>query len=121
MQLSLRGDSLGRVVGTIAHDGAQATVTGSDGLSAVEDLRSAAECAIADGLGECFWHEAMVEYRWLFRREGNAMRIAVLSSLGTLTGWDQSFWATCGVDEFRSGMHEAIEAFRSQPCSTIDE
>ena len=111
MQLMLTGDSLGRVVGTIAHNGAQATVTGSDGSAAVADLRSAAENAAAEGLGECFWQEAMVEYRWLFRREGGTMRIAILSSLGTLTGWEHLFWAECGCEEFRSGMLHAIEAF----------
>jgi hypothetical protein len=111
MQLMLSGDSLGRVVGAIAHNGAQATVTGSDGFSAVADLRTAVESAVADGLGECFWQEAMVEYRWLFHREGNVMRIAILSSLGTLTGWEHLFWAECDVEEFQNVMHKAIEAF----------
>ena len=111
MQLALTGDSLGRVVGTIAHNGAQATVTGSDGSSAVAELRSAVESAAADGLGECFWEEAMVEYRWLFRREGSTMRVAILSSLGTLTGWEHLFWAECGMEEFLAVMHKAIESF----------
>ncbi|HUB78874.1 MAG TPA: hypothetical protein VMB03_08770 [Bryobacteraceae bacterium] len=111
MQLMLNGDSLGRVVGTIAHNGAKATVTGSDGLSAVAELRSAVESAIADGLGECFWEEAMVEFRWLFRREGDTVRIAILSSLGTLTGWEHLFWAECGLAEFQGVMHQAIGAF----------
>ena len=86
MQITLNCDSLGRVIGTIAHDGAPATVTSSDGLAAMTDLREAVESALNAGQGECFWLEAAGDYRWLFKREGATMRIVVLWSMGTLTG-----------------------------------
>ena len=98
MQLTLESDSLGRVVGTVEHNEAHATVTSSDSDSAVSDLRSAVESALSDGQGECFWPEATGEYRWLFRSEGNTMRIAILWSMGTLTGWEHRFWAECDVE-----------------------
>jgi hypothetical protein len=111
MQVALNGDFFGRVVGTIAHDGAQATVTASDSIAALADLRQAVESAAANGLGECFWQEATGDYRWLFRREGSTMRIAILWSIGTLTGWEHRFWAECDTAEFRAAMLAAIEAF----------
>jgi hypothetical protein len=115
MQVTLQGDSFGRVVGTIEHNGAQATVTGTDPGSAITDLRSAVESAVTGGYGECFWHEATGEYRWLFRREGGAMRIVIIWSMGTLTGWEHRFWAECDAEDFRNTMHAAIEA-----CSAFE-
>lgn len=110
MEVSLKCDSFGRVVGTIAHNGTQATVTGSDAGSALTDLRFAVQSAVDDGQGECFWLEATGEYRWLFRKEGGTMRVAILWSTGTLTGWEHRFWAECDAQEFRDTMGTAIEA-----------
>jgi len=110
MQVTLSGDSSGRVVGTIAHNGAQATVTGWDRTAAVTDLRLAVESAVSDNYGECFWHEALAEYRWLFRREGDKMRIAIIRSSGTVTGWEYCFWGECGADDFHDAMLAAFEA-----------
>jgi hypothetical protein len=110
MQVALVGDSFGRAVGTIEHNGAHATVTSSDPDSAITDLRVAVESAVTDDFGECFWHEATGEYRWLFRREGGRMRVVVLWSMGTLTGWEHRFWAECDAADFRDTMRAAIEA-----------
>lgn len=114
MQITLKSDPSGRVVATIANDGASATVSGSDGFSAVTDLGLAAESATSDGIGECFWHEALGDYRWLFRRDGGIMRIAIVRSSGTLTGWEHCFWSECRIEEFRATMRAAIDA-----CSGI--
>ena len=110
MQVTLEGDSFGRVVGTIEHNGAHATVTSSDSAAAISALQIAVDAACNEGLGECFWPEATGEYRWLFRREGSIMRVAILWSIGTLTGWEHRFWAECDAREFRSVMRGAIAA-----------
>ena len=110
MQVTLDGDSFGRVVGTIAHNGARATLSSSDSVSAIADLQEAVASAVAGGQGECFWHEAGGDYRWLFRREGSIMRVVVLWSMGTLTGWENRFWVECDAGEFREAMRTAIES-----------
>jgi hypothetical protein len=67
--------------------------------------------AVSNGQGECFWHEAAGDYRWLFRSEGDRMRVVVLWSIGTMTGWEHRFWVECGAAEFRDAMQSAIEAY----------
>ena len=113
MQVTLSSDSFGRVVGAIAHNGAQATVTSSEPAAALADLREAVGAA-ALGHGECFWHEAAGDYRWLFRREGSAMRVAILWSAGTMTGWEHKFWAECDAEEFGEAMDAAITSCSKQ-------
>jgi hypothetical protein len=102
---------LDRVVGTIAYRGGETTVSGSNRFAAMEDLRIAVDSALTHGQGECFWHEAMVDYRWLFRREGDIMRFVIIRSAGTLTGWEHCFWAECELEEFREAMLAGIEGF----------
>ena len=53
----------------------------------------------------------MGDYRWLFRREGKTMRVVILKSLGTLTGWENCFWVECDAEEFRLSMQAAIAAY----------
>ena len=110
MQVTLKCDSFGRVVGSIEHNGAQATVTGLEPGSAIADLQLAVDGAMTGDSGECFWHESTGEYRWLFRRERSTMRIVILWSMGTLTGWEHRFWAECDAEVFRDNMQAAIEA-----------
>ncbi|HUA63749.1 MAG TPA: hypothetical protein VML19_33685 [Verrucomicrobiae bacterium] len=100
MQLALNSDSFGRVIGTIEHGGVTSTVTASDSASAIADLQEAAQSAADYGHGECFWHEATGEYRWLFRRQADTMRVVILWSSGTLTGWEHRFSAECDIQEF---------------------
>lgn len=104
-------DSLDRVTGTITHNGSQVSVTGADAVPALTDLQAAVDSAVNHGHGECFWREATGDYRWLFRREGQTMRVAVLHSSGTLTGWEHRFWAECDAGEFRDTMHAAIDSW----------
>ena len=77
----------------------------------MKDLRQAVASAVTHGHEECFWHEAVGDYRWLFRREGSTMRVAILWSIGTLTGWEHRFWAECDAEDFRDTMRAAIEPF----------
>lgn len=74
------------------------------------DLKEAVESAVAHGFGECFWQEAAGEYRWLFRRDGTAMRVAVLWSIGVVTGWEHYFWAECDAAELGDAVRAAIVA-----------
>jgi len=110
MQITLGCDSFGRVAGTIAHNDVRAVVTSADAASAVSDLQEAVEAALADGFAECFWHEANGDYRWLFRRKGAAMHIAIAWSAGTLTGWEYRFFTECDAANFRTAILAAIEA-----------
>ena len=111
VQATLRSDTVGRVVATIAHNGAQATVTASGHEAALRDLEEAVQSAFTHGQGECFWNEAMVVYRWLFRREGNVMRVVIIQSAGTLTGWEHCLWVECDPEEFREAMLSGIAGY----------
>ncbi len=88
--------------------GPVATVTASDCTAASSALMDAVDGAAASGYGECYWRHTSGEYRWMLRRDGEKVRIAVLWSNGTLTGWEHVFWSECGFEPFASLVREQM-------------
>lgn len=111
MQVALCTDQFGRLTCDLADDRTAAVVTASDTEQAKAGLIAALDKLRDTGVAECYWHESMGEYRWVFRRDGDAVRVAVLWSTGTLTGWEHVFWTECEASAFdravRSGLVHA--------------
>jgi len=112
MRISLRVDELDRLICTVEDGTAPVTVTASD-PDAGAHLVAAIEEAAGGGVGDCFWEEGGGEYRWMLRREGDKLRLVVLWSSGTLTGWDTVLWRECDFEEFRRQVK--AETARLQP------
>ena len=95
MTLKLAAAESGGVACSIADDRHDATFETPIAQDAIADLSLAIDGLEKTGKGEAFWHQATGEYRWLFRREGESerVRICVLRSIGTLTGWENVFWS----------------------------
>lgn len=90
-------------------DGAHAVITAADAGHAAADLKAALHAALDNGIGECFWDVASGQYRWVFRREGVKLTIAVMWSRGAVTGWEHAFWAQADAVDFAAramdGLH----------------
>jgi len=114
MKISLRVDEFERLICAVEDGAAPVMVTASD-PDAAAHLVAAIEEAAGDGVGECFWEEGGGEYRWLLRRQGEKLRLVVLWSSGTLTGWDTILWRECGFEDFRAQVN--AEASRLQPVA----
>ena len=112
MEFTLANDAYGVLSCTLSDGANTATITGSSRDGASSDLAEALERLTTTGYGECYWHHAAGEYRWMFRREGEKVRIAVLWSTGTLTGWEHVFWSECDVETFARRVREEIARTR---------
>jgi len=112
MKISLRVDEFDRLICTVEDGAAPVTVTASDSEAAAH-LLAAIDDATRYGVGECFWEEGGGEYRWVFRREGDALRVVVLWCAGTLTGWETVLWRDCDFESFHRQV--ASEVNRLQP------
>jgi hypothetical protein len=109
MDLSLGTDQYGRLVCTLSDGGSPAFVTASDASAAAADLVAALEDVTATGGGDCFWQEGGGQFRWMFRRDGEAVRMVVLWSTGAITGWEHVFSATCDLAPFSRDVRAALE------------
>ena len=92
MQFVLETDNFGRLIGTLSDGRGEATVTSASIHPALAGLSSALDDLERTGRGECFWEEGGGEYRWVFARENDKLRMAILWSAGTLTGWENVLW-----------------------------
>jgi hypothetical protein len=110
MRLALAMDDFGRMVCTAQHDASEAVITASDVGRAVGALSKAVEELEESGVAECYWPAETGDYRWVFRRFGDVVRIAILWSTGTLTGWEHVFWAECDSDDFLQQAQEQLSA-----------
>ena len=108
MEFTLASDGRGLLTCALSDGPLTATVTASNPVAASSDLVEALEGIAAAGYGECYWRHAAGEYRWMFRREGDKVRVAVLWSTGTLTGWEHVFWSECDLESFASRVREEI-------------
>lgn len=77
----------------VSHRGERAQFTCAGAAEALRALRSALDELTVQGCAECFWHVPAGSYRWLFRQDGDLLRVAVVYSVGVVTGWEHLFWA----------------------------
>jgi hypothetical protein len=109
MDLRIAMGDFGRMICSISDGSSSAVATASDFGRACDDLASAIDALDRNGIGECYWPEGAGEYRWVFRRDGDRVRVAVLWSAGVMTGWEHVFWTECGgADLIASARRELV-------------
>ena len=107
MRLTLAPDDFGGMVCTAGHDGLEAVIAAADASQAAGALWTAVEQLAEFGTSECYWPAETGAYRWVFRRVDLEVRIAILWSTGTLTGWEHVFSAECdGADFLRQAREQ---------------
>lgn len=95
MRLHLTVDTDGHLGCALTGGDTEAKVSAWDASEALAGLGAALDRLEAEGCGETFWQQAEGCYRWLFRRDGDKLRTAVLWSTGIVTGWEHVFWSEC--------------------------
>ena len=108
MQVSLCTDQFGRLTCDLIDGETAAVVTASDTEQAKQGLMAALDEVQQTGIAECYWHESVGEYRWVFRRHGDTLRLAVLWSTGTVTGWEHVFWTECDITAFDQAVRSEL-------------
>lgn len=110
MRLSVEADEFGRLVCRVADGVAEASIRAAAPAAARAELLAAVEGVARDGYSECYWRELDGEYRWIFRQEGRRVRIAVLRSIGTLTGWEHVFSGEEELEAFAEMVRKRMAA-----------
>jgi hypothetical protein len=108
MPLAIETDDFGRMICSVTDGSQSAVVTAAAFVKASSDLWDALDQLEARGLGECYWAESTGEYRWVFRRNGENVRLAVMWSIGTMTGWEDVFWAEWPANGFLAQVREEL-------------
>ncbi|WP_321478095.1 hypothetical protein [uncultured Paludibaculum sp.] len=111
MRLSFGNDDLGRLVCTF-HDGTGVTTAcAADGPIAIAALREALDALDRHGEAECFWLVSAGEYRWVFKRIGGKLRLAVLWCASVAIGFQHVAWAEDEFDSFTTMMRGELARY----------
>lgn len=110
IRLHLDLDDFGRLACSL-DDGEAITTACSaevaDGLASLAD-------ALADfdenGSGECYWFVSAGEYRWVFKRLGERVRVAVLWCGSVAVGFQHVYWAEGALSELED-LRAQVAAF----------
>ncbi|MEO8659342.1 MAG: hypothetical protein ABI693_12780 [Bryobacteraceae bacterium] len=119
VHLSLQLDEFGRLACQLTNKESTATVSCADVREGLLALSGALDDVEKDGAGECFWLRSAGEYRWVFRRLDEQVRLAVLWCGSVAIGFQHVFWAECPFDELVSRLRAAIEAFSVQLVTEV--
>lgn len=111
MELSFDTDHHGHLVCRLSAGDRQTLVSAATVADAAADLLAAAEGALAPlGTAECEWWGPNGSYRWMLKRHGHTLTVAVMWSGGTLTGYQHVFREECDARWFAARV--ATEAGR---------
>lgn len=92
MRFSLGIDDFGRLACLFGDGEEEHTVYGADPQAALSDLAAALDDARLNGFGECFWPISAGEYRWVFRRDNQRLRLAVMYVRSVAIGFQHVYW-----------------------------
>lgn len=70
-------------------------------IAAIEDL----ETGISS---ECYWRDDACDYRWLFRKEGERLKLAILRITGVCPGYQHVAWAEEDASELIFRLRSAL-------------
>jgi hypothetical protein len=110
MSVFFRTDPTGRLICDLSDPEGRHTITAYDGRAAAGELLGALATARSQGLGECFWQEAEGNYRWVFRVEGERMKLSVTWSSSVAVGWKHVLWLETEVAELEGSIRRQLAA-----------
>jgi len=119
MQFSLTTDESGHYVCDLADGREQRTITASNVPEAGDDLLGAIDDARAEGFGESLWYEPGGMYRWMLRRSGERLTVAVMWSDSPVIGYQHAFRGECEFQWFADTVRDAVS--RLSPRKSIPD
>ncbi len=111
VHFSLSLDDFGRVACFFSDGEEEHTVFGGEPASAIADLAAAIEDARTQGFGECFWPISSGEYRWVLRRDGERLRLAVMFVRSIAIGFQHVYWGEMPFEPFVAQVQAEIQLF----------
>lgn len=109
MRFSLGIDDFGRLACTFSDGEEEHTVFCADPPAALAYLNAALDDARDTGFGECFWPISAGEYRWVFRRDKDRLRLAVMYVRSIAIGFQHVYWGETDFEPFAALVRAEID------------
>lgn len=114
MRFSLGTDDFGGLECRVGDDQEERSVHAADPGAALAGLAAALDDLESSGFGECVWPVSTGEYRWVFRRLGDSVRLAVMFMRSVAIGYQHVYWGEHPAAEVFEGCRAEIRRFLGQ-------
>lgn len=114
MRFSLGTDDFGRLECRLGDAQEEHAVYAADAEAALSDLAAALDDLETSGAGECVWLISSGEYRWVFRRQGGKVRLAVMFLRSVAVGYQHVYWGEHPAAVVLGRCRAEIRRFREQ-------
>lgn len=64
----------------------------------------------SSGSGDCYWSDSNSDYRWIFKRDGPRLRLAVLRLTGVVPGYQHVAWVEEEPQTLLASLRAAVES-----------
>ncbi len=88
-------------------DGAH-LIASCESASAQAELMAAIQELDSSVSSECYWRDDACDYRWLFRKDGDRLKLAILRLTGVCPGYQHVAWTEESASELIAGLRSAL-------------
>lgn len=92
MQCQFETEPSGRLLCRIQDADGEHLVAAAAPQDALAEMSAALDALESGGSADCYWSDANSEYRWIFKRDGGRVRLAVLRLTGVVPGYQHVAW-----------------------------
>ncbi len=92
MKFAFETDPGGRLLCRLEDADGSHWISSSDAGPAQAGLIAALDGLETSQSSECYWQDDACDYRWLFRRDGHRLRLAILRLTGVCPGYQHVAW-----------------------------
>lgn len=92
MKFAFEAEAGGRLLCRLEDSDGSHLISSSQAGEAQAELMAALEDLETSSSSECYWRDDACDYRWLFKREGERLRLAILRLTGVCPGYQHVAW-----------------------------
>jgi hypothetical protein len=108
MQCRFETDASGSLVCHIVDADGEHVIASASPADALAAMAATLDGVESDGSGDCYWSGANSGYRWVFKREGGRLRVAVLRLAGVVPGYQHVAWAEEDAPSLLASLRAAL-------------
>lgn len=92
MKFAFEAEPGGRLICRLEDADGPHLISSSEAGAAQAELIAALDDLETSQSSECYWRDDACDYRWLFRRDGGRLRLAILRLSGVCPGYQHVAW-----------------------------
>ena len=109
MKFAFEADLGGRLLCRLEDADGAHLISSSAAAPAQAELMGALEDLESSNTSECYWQDDACDYRWVFKRDGERLKLAILRLTGVCPGYQHVAWTEEAAAPLLSTIRTALQ------------